>query len=163
MKSRTLRAEIDLRNPGSQLLPGMYAYVKVIIERPHVQALPIDAVFSSGDQSFCWRYESGKAVRTELATGVSDDDWIEVTNLRPPVDPEAPSDTVPWTPIDGTEHVILGDLSGLADGAPVEVLPATAGAELPSAAPAPIHEPSTQVSTGDNRLPDTSGPARRRQ
>ena len=40
MKSRTLRAEIDLPNPGSQLLPGMYAYVKVIIERPGVRALP---------------------------------------------------------------------------------------------------------------------------
>ena len=43
MKSRTLRAEIDLRNPDSQLLPGMYAYVKVIIERPDVLALPLDA------------------------------------------------------------------------------------------------------------------------
>ena len=34
VKSRTLRAEIDLPNPNSQLLPGMYAYAKVIIERP---------------------------------------------------------------------------------------------------------------------------------
>ena len=42
MKSRTLRAEVDLPNPESQLLPGMYAYVKVIIERPDVQALPLD-------------------------------------------------------------------------------------------------------------------------
>ena len=111
MKSRTLRAEIDLPNPDSQLLPGMYAYVKVIIERPNVQALPLDALDYSGDQTFCWLYESGKAVRTELETGVSDDEWIEVTNRRPPVDPEAPSDSVPWTPIDGTEQVILGDLS----------------------------------------------------
>ena len=44
MKSRTLRAEIDLKNPGSQLLPGMYAYVKVIIERPGVRALPESAL-----------------------------------------------------------------------------------------------------------------------
>ncbi len=36
IKSRTLRAEIDLPNTGSQLLPGMYAYAKVIIERPGV-------------------------------------------------------------------------------------------------------------------------------
>ena len=36
VKSRTLRAEIDLPNPNSQLLPGMYAYAKVIIERPDV-------------------------------------------------------------------------------------------------------------------------------
>ena len=36
VKSRTLRAEIDLPNTDSQLLPGMYAYAKVIIERPDV-------------------------------------------------------------------------------------------------------------------------------
>ena len=111
MKSRTLRAEVDLSNPESQLLPGMYAYVKVIIERPDVQALPLKALVHSGEQTFCWLYESGKAVRTEVETGVSDDKWIEVSNRRPPVPPEAPSDSVPWTPIDGTEQVILGDLS----------------------------------------------------
>ena len=41
VKSRTLRAEIDLPNPGSQLLPGMYAYANVIIERPGVRAMPV--------------------------------------------------------------------------------------------------------------------------
>ena len=43
VKSRTLRAEIDLHNPQSRLLPGMYAYANVIIDareswhcrRPH--------------------------------------------------------------------------------------------------------------------------------
>lgn len=33
-KSRTLRAEIDLPNTGSKILPGMYAYGKVIVEPP---------------------------------------------------------------------------------------------------------------------------------
>ena len=150
MKSRTLRAEIDLRNPDSQLLPGMYAYVKVIIERPDVLALPLDALVYSGDQTFCWLYESGKAVRTELETGVSDDEWIEVTNRRPPVPPEAPGDSVPWTPIDGTEQVILGDLSGLADGAPVEVAPATAETKLASETPAPIR---SQARAGRRAMP----------
>ena len=54
---------------------------------------------------------------TEVETGVSDDQWIEVTNRRTPVPPEAPGDSVPWTAIDGSEQVILGDLSGLAEGA----------------------------------------------
>ena len=44
IQSRTLRAEIDLPNPGSQLLPGMYAYAKVTIERPGVRALPLSAL-----------------------------------------------------------------------------------------------------------------------
>ena len=141
-KSRTLRAEIDLPNPDSQLLPGMYAYVNVIIERPNVQALPLDAVEYSGDQTFCRLYESGKAVRTELETGVSDGKWIEVTNRRAPADPEEPRDKFPWTPIDGGEQVILGDVSGLADDAPVVIAPATAEKKAAGETPAPDHRPA---------------------
>jgi HlyD family secretion protein len=126
MKSRTLRAEVDLPNPDSQLLPGMYAYVSIVIERPNVQSLPVEAIEYSGDQVFCWLYEGGKAVRTQVDTGINDEHWIEVTNHRPPVSPEAPSDSVPWTPFDGSERVILGDLSALRDGAPVVIAAATA-------------------------------------
>ena len=123
VKSRTLRAEIDLPNPGSQLLPGMYAYAKVIIERPGVRALPVAALTHSGDKTYCWKYENGQAVRTEIQTGVSDGEWIEVTNRQLPT---APNGDDPWMPINGSEQVILGDLSILADGGPVEVAPATA-------------------------------------
>ncbi len=84
VKSRTLRAEIDLPNPGSKLLPGMYAYAKVIIERPNVQALPASALTQSGEKTFCWTYKDGHAQRTEIRTGISDGDWIEVTNLQRP-------------------------------------------------------------------------------
>ena len=91
VKSRTLRAEIDLPNPGSQILPGMYAYGKVIIERPGVRALPLAALTYRGDQTFCWRYEDGHAVRTEIQTGVSDGEWIEVTNRRVPASRTEPA------------------------------------------------------------------------
>ena len=68
-KSRTMRAEIDLPNPGSQILPGMYAYGKVVVERPNVLALPKSAFTHAGGKSFIWRYENGRAVRTEVQTG----------------------------------------------------------------------------------------------
>ena len=68
-KSRTMRAEIDLPNPGSQILPGMYAYGEVIVERPNVRALPKSALTHAGGKSFIWRYEDGHAVRTEIQTG----------------------------------------------------------------------------------------------
>ena len=84
VKSRTLRAEIDLPNPDSQLLPGMYAYAKVIIERPGVRALPLAALTHSGEKTYCWKHEDGKAVRAEIQTGVSDGEWIEVTNCQVP-------------------------------------------------------------------------------
>src|SRR5262249_26295689 len=124
VKSRTLRAEIDLPNPGSQLLPGMYAYGKVIIEHPGVRALPVDAVIPSGEKTFCLTYKDGHVVRTEIETGISDGEWVEVTNRRV----AASGDDGSWTPIDGSEQVVLGDLSILNDGTPVRVAPAPGGA-----------------------------------
>ena len=123
----------------------MYAYVNVIIERPNVRALPLDALEYSGDQTFCRLYEGGKAVRTELETGVSDGKWIEVTNRRPPTDPEQPSDKIPWTAVDGAEQVILGDVSGLADDAPVVIAPATAEKKAAGETPAPLHRPAVST------------------
>ena len=124
-KSRTLRAEVDLVNPKSQLLPRMYAYVKVFIDRPGVRTLPLNALTYSGDQTFCWMYEQGHAVRTEIQTGVSDGQWIEVVSRRiPPSEAEA-TGSEPWRPIDGSERVIVSELSLLTDDAPVEVAPTT--------------------------------------
>jgi hypothetical protein len=124
VKSRTLRAEIDLPNPESRLLPGMYAYARVVIERPKVLALPASAFVQSGDRTFCWIYQDGHASRAEVRTGVTDGDWYEVTNLllRPASSPLQDL----WKPVDGSEQVILGDLSILAEGAPVEVVQASA-------------------------------------
>ena len=133
VKSRTLRAEIDLPNPGGQLLPGMYAYAKVIIERPGVQTLPVSALTYSGEKTYCWTYKDGHAERTEIQTGVSDGQWIEVTNLQREAGSVVENT---WAPIKGSEKVILGDLSVLADGGPVQVAPATNTTEVASATPA---------------------------
>ncbi|MGP0062011.1 MAG: efflux RND transporter periplasmic adaptor subunit [Isosphaeraceae bacterium] len=142
-KSRTLRAEIDLPNPGSQLLPGMYAYAKVIIERPDVRALPASALAYSGEKAYYWTYDNGHAVRTEVQTGVGDGEWIEVTNRQLPTEVAGDGDT--WVPIDGKEQVILGDMATLADGTPVEVAPVTGGTKLASSAPSP---PVTEAGAG---------------
>jgi HlyD family secretion protein len=121
--SRTLRAEIDLPNPDGKLLPGMYAYGKVIIERPGVRALPLNALSYSGEQTFCWINESGHSVRTEIQTGVSNGEWIEVTNRKRPGTREGTIGESIWAPIDGHEQVILGDLTILSDGGPVQIAP----------------------------------------
>ncbi|MGC8642254.1 MAG: efflux RND transporter periplasmic adaptor subunit, partial [Isosphaeraceae bacterium] len=127
VKSRTLRAEIDLPNPGGQLLPGMYAYANVIIERPGVHSLPLSALTHSGDRTFCWLYNNGHAERTEIQTGVTgfavdaegheeaDNQYIEVTNLQRK---NASATDQLWKPFGGSEQVILGDLSILAEGSP---------------------------------------------
>ena len=48
VRSRTMRAEIDLPNPGAQVRPGMYAYGKVLIKRPEPGHSPSPFSASSG-------------------------------------------------------------------------------------------------------------------
>ncbi len=139
VKSRTLRAEVDLPNTDRQLLPGMYAYVKLIIDRPGVRALPEAALTYSGEKAYFWTHENGKAVRSEVQTGINDGEWIEVTNRQLPATPDG---VTPWVPIDGKEQVILGDLSLLAEGTPVKVTPAIGGTRIASGTPGAARHPA---------------------
>jgi multidrug efflux pump subunit AcrA (membrane-fusion protein) len=164
VKSRTLRAEIDLRNTdapeeyrdggdhqsadvkatsvkspeGIQILPGMYAFGKVIIERSDVMALPSTALVRRGEKTFCWTVANGRSMRTEVQTGITDGEWVEVTSRQVP--PPPGSDDDPWEPIDGSEQVILGDLSILNDGSPITLTigePGVASNARPLAADSP--------------------------
>jgi multidrug efflux pump subunit AcrA (membrane-fusion protein) len=168
-KSRTLRAEIDLPNPGSQLLPGMYSYAKVIIERPNVRALPAMAFTHSGDKTYCWLHRDGKAIRVEARTGItgrlpnerrenspnpSSTEWVEVTNLQiPPTSTDGSNAVVTvadedWRPVDGSETLILGDLSALASGDPIEIdeaKPETKVTGKPSSETSGAAQPEPQV------------------
>jgi multidrug efflux pump subunit AcrA (membrane-fusion protein) len=150
VKSRTLRAEVDLPNPGGELLPGMYAYAKVIIERPDVRALPVTALTYSGDQTYCWTYKDGRAVRTAIRTGVSDGEWIEVTNFQSSTAANADD---PWTPVTGAEKVILCDLSILADGEPVDVDNATEHPKVASETSTTGRRPTDHRADDLSRLP----------
>ena len=89
-------------------------------------------------------YKDGHAQRTEIQTGVSDGEWMEVTNLQRPT---ASNLDHPWKPVNGSEQVILGDLSILADGAPVEVVPAPGATAVVSTTPGrrPTNTPSGEV------------------
>ncbi len=156
-KSRTLRAEVDLKNPNSQLLPGMYAYAKVIIERPGVRALPLAALIRTGDQTYCWTHQNGQAWRIEIQTGVDDGKWIEVTNHRVPATQASPGGADSWSPFDGSESVLLGDLSILADGSPVKVAEATEETK-PAGAPATPTAPPSGTALRTTNAPSASQP-----
>lgn len=112
MKSRTLRAEIDLPNPDAKLLPGMYAYGRVLIERPGVQSIPESAIMEDGNQTCCFLYQDGKAVKTALQIGLRVEGWVEVLKKKS-------GDT--WSDVDGKEQIISGDLSELTDGCEVKL------------------------------------------
>ncbi len=112
-ESRTLQAEIDLPNPHDELLPGMYAYGSIEIERPKVWAIPVAATAEIGNRTCCYMVSAGKAVRTQIQAGVSDGKWVEVAKHRSYPnggEPEA------WEDFTGSEQIISGDLSEIADG-----------------------------------------------
>ncbi len=148
--SRTLRAEIDLLNTGSkipndlpesirkalegvtlpkttsQLLPGMYAYGKVTIEREGVLAIPMRLLVLNNGKTFVWRVVDGKAARFEVQTGADDGQWIELRKQRPAVSASGSTDEHPWMPWDGSEQVIASDVARLIDGEPLHTTTADA-------------------------------------
>jgi multidrug efflux pump subunit AcrA (membrane-fusion protein) len=132
-RSRTMRAEIDLPNPGSRILPDMYAYGKVVVERPDAQSLPKAALSEVGGKTFMWLYQDGRAFRTEVQTGVMSGDWVEVRNRyvkRKSVNADEGED---WVPIDGSEQVLVGPkLSSLTEGTAVRVSEEAVPLQAPS-------------------------------
>ncbi len=146
VQSRTMRAEIDLRNPGTEIRPGMYAYGKVLVERRNVRALPKSAFTFVGGKTFIWRYRDGRAVRTEVQTGVRDGQWIEVTNRHLE---SGPDQEERWTPLDVSERVLLGKkLSTLTEGSPVQV----------PDSPSPIEaKPASSASQADSGMGNSVG------
>jgi len=111
-ESRSLRAEIDLPNPDARLLPGMYAYGRVEIDRKNVRAVPFAAIVEIGNQNCCYVYENGKAVQMSVQMGINDGEWVEVAKKRVKGQ---------WTAFTGDEEIILGDLTELSDGQSVVV------------------------------------------
>ena len=137
-QSRTMRAEIDLPNPGSQILPGMYAYGKVVIERPDSLTLPKAAFTHAGGKSFIWRYEEGHALRTEVQTGISDGP-ADRGHQSPRQDRDSSNDEEMDPGRPRRMQVLLGEkLSTLTEGARVRL----------DDSPPPIDEESTDTTTG---------------
>jgi hypothetical protein len=91
----------------------MYAYGLVEIDRPKVWSLPKESVIEIGNQNTIYLHEDGKAMRTPVQTGTSDDKYIEV--FRKKVNDK-------WEVFTGGEEVIRGDPSELRDGEKVRVI-----------------------------------------
>jgi len=72
-------------------------------------------------KTFYWTRKGDRAMRMEVQTGVSDNEWTEVTASRP-----LDKADEPWSAIDGTEPVIVAsDLSTLSDGETISIAPPT--------------------------------------
>jgi HlyD family secretion protein len=113
VRTRTLRAEVDLPNPESTLLPGMYAYGYLEVKRSDVLAVPDEAIVELGNKECCFLLEDGKSIKTPIMAGASDGTWTEI--VKKYVHGR-------WEPFTGTEQVIIGDLSHLVDEGKVDVV-----------------------------------------
>jgi membrane fusion protein (multidrug efflux system) len=103
--TRTMRIEADLPNPQRELRPGMFATVKVGVEK-HNDALrvPAAAVTREKANAFVFVADQGKAKKTAIKTGFNDGSRVEV--------------------LDGLAadaQVLLPGKTPLADGQPVSV------------------------------------------
>jgi multidrug efflux pump subunit AcrA (membrane-fusion protein) len=117
-RSRTLRTEIDLPNPG-QLQSGMYVHVTITVEHPNVWTLPASAVVTQGEHTFCYHVENGKAIRTRLKTGIRDGEWVEV--LQKQTQSAKPGQEGQWEDFTGSEQVVQKDPGTLRDGQTINV------------------------------------------
>jgi membrane fusion protein (multidrug efflux system) len=105
-RSALLRGRID--NPQGKLKPGMFARVRLTLaERSDAMMVPEEAIVPQGDKSIVWKVVDGKALRTEVRTGLRRQARVEI--------------------LDGLK---LGDLVVTAgqirlsrDGAPVSIAP----------------------------------------
>jgi hypothetical protein len=99
-------------------MPGMYAYGSIELSRPQVRAIPNSAIVQIGNRTCCYLLAMDKAIRAEIQTGVSDGNWVEVQKraLYP-----TKGQIGTWQKFDGTEQVIVGDLSEISDGQKVAV------------------------------------------
>jgi RND family efflux transporter MFP subunit len=107
---RTLRTEIDLKNPGGRLRPGMYAVATLTAIRQDVLAVPVAAVAFQGEQAYCFRLDGDKVRRVPIKVGVRDGQFIEVVK-RKSTDKDGG-----WEDFTGDEMIVTGSPAALTDG-----------------------------------------------
>jgi membrane fusion protein (multidrug efflux system) len=77
--TKTMLAEIELPNPKGDLRPGMYASVRIIVERkPDSLILPAEALFVEKTRNSVFTIADNKAKRLTVKTGFNDGGWVEI-------------------------------------------------------------------------------------
>jgi RND family efflux transporter MFP subunit len=75
----SVKANIDTK--GSRLLSGSVVKVKVPVDKSlQVITVPISCVYFEGDEHYIYVNDGGKAKKTEIETGVSNNELIEVVS-----------------------------------------------------------------------------------
>jgi len=80
-EKRTLRIWVSIDNKAGLLKPEFFAKVDLVV-RPgsEVLAVPIEAIIDDGAEKFVFVKNGNEFVRQDVATGMSDDRYIEITD-----------------------------------------------------------------------------------
>jgi RND family efflux transporter MFP subunit len=105
MSTRTMTAEVDVKNPQLTVIPGMYAQVTLgTAEAKNATAVPPGAVDGTGDNQKLFVVDDGGVVRVrKVATGIQSPQYIQILSGA-----------------NSGDVVITGNHSGLHDGQKVE-------------------------------------------
>ena len=77
--TKTMLAEIELPNPKGDLRPGMYASVRIIVERkPDALIIPAEALFVEKTRTSVFTIADNKVKRLTVKTGFNDGGWVEI-------------------------------------------------------------------------------------
>ena len=128
-KTRTIRVEIDIPNPGGKLRPGLYAYATVVAEEhPDVLTVPATAIVEENGQRALRRGRRRQGRAPPLALGLNDGTRAEVVSgldgarpwsrPTPPRSPTASPSRSSSRPADGPREGLGPD--GLRDPKPHE-------------------------------------------
>jgi membrane fusion protein, multidrug efflux system len=103
--TKTLLAETELANPKGELRPGMYAMVRVMLEKKtNVWLVPVAALAVEKSGSSVFVISENKAKKVPVKTGFNDGAFVEIKEGLP-----------------GNQPVILMGKQPLNDGQPVRV------------------------------------------
>ncbi len=82
--TRTMLAEADLKNTALKLRPGMYAMVKIAVEK-HDKAtlIPVAGLVMEKTNAFVFKHIDGKAMKTAVKPGFNDGTNVEIPDLKP--------------------------------------------------------------------------------
>ncbi|MDH3628649.1 MAG: efflux RND transporter periplasmic adaptor subunit [Acidobacteriota bacterium] len=77
--TRTLRAEVAVRNGAAKLRPGMFVEVTIVVEsRPEVPVVPRRAVAERNSRKVVFVVEGQKVRQREVVLGLGDDEIVEI-------------------------------------------------------------------------------------
>ncbi len=127
--TRTLEAEVQLPNKGTELLPGMYGRGSIVVEmHPKAIVVPASAVQISEGKRYLFVVDGAagkdafKVQRRAIETGVDGGNWLEVT-----------------CGLQVNDEIITAGADALSDGAVVRLSRAGA-ASPPKRESTPLHE-----------------------